>query len=413
MKKEELLKGISDLLKKHENYLNSNPEVFHAIENRLFKAIDYGNWEGEDNQDKYDDEEDYSGQGYGDDLFDRIPDEDNEEGFQDSQDSEELDDADKWLAENESSTSSETGDNLDADEVGSVQQEVQEEPKPEPQKRSSRYLDWKPQDKYEDKHQAVMDKHMTDGYSHREAERMAGAHKAPNDFYSALKHTTNPSEPSPKMLEQMKSLSHEWLRNANRKGDEAAEAEVNPIKHASGKTIAAHEAAHGEFADAHNAFINSDEVKALKGRDRHNAVKAFKADWHEKNPEHRDKAIAAADSGKVLQDATEARNKARTEGSQALLEAGMSSGKSGNGGYSDTAAGFSGEMSDQQAAQMIGGEQTEGGYNANIKKDPSAVFAERNPEYIKHLKGKLEGKLNPQQTQRMAGIDSFKNKGNK
>lgn len=42
MKNEELLKSISDMLKKHEDYLNENPDVFFGIKGRLLDAISYG-----------------------------------------------------------------------------------------------------------------------------------------------------------------------------------------------------------------------------------------------------------------------------------------------------------------------------------------------------------------------------------
>jgi hypothetical protein len=70
-----------------------------------------------------------------------------------------------------------------------------------------------------------------------------------------------------------------------------------------------------------------------------------------------------------------------------------------------------GEMSDQAAAQMVGGVKSESGYQTNIQKDPAAVFAERNPEYIKSLKQKISTKLDPQQMKRMSAIDSVKKIG--
>lgn len=410
MNKEELLKNISGLLKKNEEFLNGNPEIFHAIEDRLFKAIDYEDWEGEEDQD---DEGDYEG-GYGDDLFDQVPDED----YGDIEDSEELDDADRWLAENDAAAGREADvDSDDIDAAGPVETEepaVQQEPKAEAkQKKSSRYLDWKARDKYEDHHQAAIEQHMKDGYSHREAERLAGAHESPTDFYSALKHTVNPSEPSPKMLEQMKQLAHGWLQNANRQQDASADASMNPVKHASGKMLQSHEDAHGDFSSAYNEFLGSDELKGLRGRDRHNAIKQWKAQYHEANPEYRDRATSSASASKVHNEANEARAKRREEGMQAILDAGKSGGDLAGGYSAEAAGGVESGMSAQHAAQMVGGEKGESGYSANIKKDPAAVFAERNPEYIKHLRGKLEGKLSPEQSQRMAGIDSFKNKGDK
>jgi hypothetical protein len=54
---------------------------------------------------------------------------------------------------------------------------------------------------------------------------------------------------------------------------------------------------------------------------------------------------------------------------------------------------------------MVGGEKSdEGGYSTNIKTDPAALFAQRNPEYVKHL----QSKLNPDQQQRLSGINAIK-----
>lgn len=414
MNKEELLKNISGMLKKHEGYLNSNPEVFYTIQDRLLKAIDYEDWEGEEPQE---DEGDYYGDGYGDDLFDSVPDEDQEERFEDDEYGD--DDAARWLADNDREPESDMGYDDSVDEAQNdegieaggeapVEQPVEAKPK-----RSSRYTDWKAKDKYEDHHQSAIEKLMNDGYSHREAERIAGAHEAPTDFYSALKHTVNPSEPSPKMLEQMKALSHEWLRNANRTGDASADASMNPQKYSSGKAIAAHEDAHGNFHDAYQEFLGSDELKGLRGRARHQAIKEWKNNFHEQNPEYKDKAASVAGVGKEYESANQARKQRRDEGTQAILEAGMAHGGDVGGYSSEAAGGVDQNMSTQHAAQMVGGEKGESGYSANIQKDPAAVFAERNQDYVKHLKGKLEGKLDEGQQKRMAAVDSFKNKGSK
>jgi hypothetical protein len=436
MKSEELLKNISNLLKKHENFLNNNPELFHAIESRLLKAIN-----DEDEDSDYDwtnigageqEDEDEDGSGYGDDLFDKVPSDDTDDederyirGDAEADDEDGDDEASRWLREHgeDDGESDESGYDFDPDaaresddeptndidEDANVQQKIPS--KEEPKKSSSRYVDWKPKDKYEPEHQKAIDQYMKDGYSHREAERLAGAHSAPSDFYSALRSGTKPSEPSPKMLEQLKSHAHEWLRNADRKQMEAAEAENNPQKHATGKAIAAHEEAHKDFETAHNAFLNSDELKGLTGRARHQAIQAWKKDWSEKNPEHREKAVAAANSGKAFAEANEARKQKRAEGEQAILDSGKSFGHDMTSEFSNEASGGGdGPMSAQAAGQSVGGEQNEeGGFSTNIKKDPAAVFAERNPEYVKHL----QSKLNPQQAQRLSGIDSLKVKGTK
>lgn len=430
MKAEELLKNISSLLKKHEDFLNNNPEMFYAIQDRLVKAsddeedsdYDWANIGKDENQDEGDDES-----GYGDELFDKIPSDEGEDEDQqyiresNGEDDGEDDDASRWLREHGGDTgdedqsgfdydpeasreSDEEGYTPDANENGNVQQEI---PKTEePKRSSSRMVDWKPQDKYAPEHQKAIEAAMKEGYSHREAERMAGAHKAPSDFYGALRGSTRPSEPSSKMLEQLKGHAHGWLKNAEAKAAENAEAEVNPVKYASGKAIASHDAAHKDFDAAHNEFLQSDNLKGLAGRARHQAIQSWKKDWEEKNPQHREKAIAAADTGKVFSEATKARDERRKEGEQAILGAGKSFGTGTTGEYSQAAAGGDDEpVSGQAAGQMVGGEKSdEGSYTTNIKTDPAAVFAERNPEYVKHL----QSKLNPDQQQRLSGINAIK-----
>ena len=439
MKAEELLKNISGLLKKHEDFFNNNPELFYAVEGRLLKALDDEDEEDSDydwaniGKDEQQDE-DEDGSGYGDDLFDRVPSEydDEEERDTDGEDDGEYgyddedgdDEASKWLREHggESEDDTEPKQFSDFEEESGPHADEDEAVKPakqpeEKQKRSSRYVDWKPRDNYEPKHADAIKKYMDQGYSHREAERFANAHKAPTDFYSALRHSVNPSEPSPKMLELMRGKAGEWLKNAERKHMETADASLNPIKHASGKAIAAHDAAHKDFNAAYNSFLGSDEVKNLKGRDRHQAIQNWKKKWNEENPEYTQAAVSAAGSGKALSEALEARKERREEGMKNILDAGKTFGAASTAPDSDeheSDFGHPAHMDDQVAAQSIGGEKNEGGgYSTNIKKDPSAIFAEKNPEYVKHLQGRIAQKLSPEQSKRMSAIDSFKNKGNK
>ena len=117
MKTEALLKSISNLLKKHESFLNNNPEFFHAIENRLLKALDDEedsdyDW-ANSGKDAGEDEEEY-GSGYGDDLFDDVPSDDRkrkikydaegngvevDDDEEDGDIGEDGDEASKWLAQ--------------------------------------------------------------------------------------------------------------------------------------------------------------------------------------------------------------------------------------------------------------------------------------------------------------------------
>lgn len=426
MKAEKLLKDIKGLLNKHADFLNSNPEIFFAIEDRLFKAIDPDEDEQEGDENWKDPEDPYAqDDDFESDLLDKPEDDDysNDEDAEyvqaDAGDDEESE-ADKWLRENDPArAAAKEAPEKEDDGTKAIVGEDELPPedlddaayaaKPTQEKKSGRMVDWKPSDKYEAQHQAKIDQHMKDGYSHREAERLAGAHKAPTNFYDALRGSTRPSEPSPKMLAQMKELAHGWLRNADRKTAESAEADINPQKYASGKTLAAHDAAHKDFGAAYQGFLDSDEVKGLTGRARHQAVQNWKTKWAQENPDHKEAAINAASSGKALSEANDARKKRLQEGQASLLTAGFSSGED-NPMAGEFSSGAAGEQKGNAAAQSVGAEKEDGdgGFQTNIKKDPNLVFAEQNPEYIKHLKTKLATKMAPEQAQRMSAIDSFK-----
>lgn len=419
MKTEELLKNIKNLLNKHADFLNNNPEIFFAIEDRLLKAVDPED-EDEDYRDKRLSSDDYGADEDGDydlgfddpESEDYSEDEDAQYVSGDAEDEEDAE-AEKWLRENDpnygAEESTDEGDSWQSEDIPEEDVEPVKQPEKTPEKKSSsRMVDWKARDKYEPHHDVAIKDYMKQGYSHREAERLAGAHQAPTNFYDALRSSTRPSEPSAKMLEHMKSLSHGWLRDAERKAAESAEADINPQKYASGKSLAAHDAAHKDFSNAYNDFLNSDEVKGLSGRARHQAVQAWKNKWAESNPEHRDAAISAASSGKALAEAGEARAKRLKEGEASILTAGFSSGEDSpmTGEFSSNIAG---EQTGSAAAQSVGGEKDEdGGYSVSIKKDPNLVFSQQNPEYVKQLKSKLATKLAPEQTQRMSAVDSFK-----
>ncbi|MBR9691274.1 hypothetical protein GOV06_00650 [Candidatus Woesearchaeota archaeon] len=418
MNAEQLLKSISELIKKNKSFLSDNPEIFHLVEDRLFKAIDdnYNPDDEMDDEDFYDQSHDESGIST---MFDDIPEDDIDENMDGELDE---DEADQWLQENEAEISQ--GSDIDSDGDIDLPEEARQQIKDndantdKKKVSSSGYRDWSPKDKYEDEHQASIDDHMNNGWSHREAERMAGAHDTPTDFNSALKSKIKPTQPSDKMLEQMKGLSGDWLRNAERKIGESADARKNPIKHAAAKTLSAHEDAHGDFKTAFDKFLASDEVNGLKHRERYKAIKAFKEKYNEDNPSHREGVIAAADSGKAFKDADEARAAHLLEGHQSVQDAGKSGGELTTASeFSTAAAGGTENLTAQGAAQMAGGTQDEGGYTTGTIKDPNMVFSEKNQPYIdsearKKSIDRLKTRLNPEQAQRFSALQGVSKKGN-
>lgn len=247
-----------------------------------------------------------------------------------------------------------------------------------------KYLrDWQPNTELNDKQKAAIEQHRSNGYSHREAERMAGAHKTPTDFMSALKSGISPSTMSDKMMGDLKPLAKMWLEEADKQEKLKADPEKNTVKRAAGKLTQAHEKSTANFSKDYGDYINSDEVKGLKGRERHNAITKWKADWKTSNPEH-DENLAEV-SGTHKQFAYD-QSKAREDTQNKI--------KDMAGGISMPA-----EMSEQEALQHLGGGKTEeGGYSGTIMQDPSAGFAQRNPELFQSMK--------PEQQERMDRVDS-------
>ena len=244
--------------------------------------------------------------------------------------------------------------------------------------------DWEARSDYSPKEAEAIKKHMADGYSHREAERLAGAHKGPRDYRSALKSGVNPSMPSDKMMGHLKGMAKEWLENARAHDLANADEMKNPMKHASGKMQQAHKEGTADYHKAHTDFLSSDEIKDLSPRERHKAVQEWKSKWKQENPEYEEgldnvsrTQAKFADAAKNIED----KNKETTE-------------HIARGGVGSVP-----EMSDQEAMQHLGGGKSEEGYTGgSIVKDPVAAFAAKNPKYAQMLQ--------PEQMDRLKRADS-------
>ena len=348
--KAELAKSIRDLIKENPDTLK--PELLDKVLNTLLKARD----------DEEDDGESDDHQNYGMDENElpehmRVTD----DPFED-----EGDEGSKWLQEHDgeddvsgpAKVPSAEGATEDSDEV--VDDKTG---------KSGGYSEWKPKAQYKPEHQKKMKELMDQGYSHREAERMAGAYDGPKDFQSALKHTVKPSQPSPKMMEQMKGLAGHWLDRADRHAKVNADPEKNPQKFAAGKMMQAHEEHAKDFNKDYDTFLNSDKVKGMKGLERHKAIQSWKNDWKQKNPQYTEGASGVSDAGKHYKESRDAKQKNLNDAIQHIT----TGGQSGEG------------MSFQEAAQHVGGAKSDEGYTATTIKDPSASFAEANPDFVKRL----------------------------
>lgn len=277
------------------------------------------------------------------------------------------DDADAWLQEHDPQAKAAQQPTESAEEEQPEEVEEVEEPK------SSRsgYTQWAPRDDYSPEHKAEIDKHMADGYSHREAERLAGAHKGPSNFQDALTHTVKPSQPSERMLKELKELAKHWLDRSDRYSKIQANPDVNPQKYAAGQMLQAHENATKDYGKAYNEFLASDSLKNLKGHERHKAIQAWKQDWKSKNPDYHEKISSVTEAGKHYE-AVPHRGKPHTKSVEEKLAHILT------GGVSDPNA----TMSMAEAAQHVGGEKTDEGYTSSTRMDPAAQFAQNNKEYM-------------------------------
>ncbi len=334
------IKRLSDLVKDSKDELAKHPEMVSKIEELLEKAP------------RDHDEDDYSGDEDGD------------------------DDAAKWLKEQESPKAK--------PEIGQTA--------PTQEKRKSNYTEWAP-GTYSPAQKAAIDKLTLDGYSPREAERMAGAYKGPKTFEQALHHTVKPSMPSDKHLGELKGLAGEWLDNHDRHEKRTAEAERNPMKFAAGKMLDAHEDRTKDYHKAYSEHLNSPEVKDLKGLARHKAVQAWKEKYRQENPELDSNISNVSEAQKNYKEAGDARKRTLDDILDHVTRGGVS---------------MPAESSYQEAAQSIGGEKSEdSGYVTSTHSDPAASFAGNNKQFTEHL-ANVRKLANKDQLDRMQRVDTAK-----
>lgn len=277
------------------------------------------------------------------------------------------DEAARWLREQEDGgAEAQEGDPQEESGAQDISQESQEEEQPQEKKvtRRGSFRDWEPHGEYTDEHNAKMQELMDQGYSHREAERFVGAHKGPTDFQSALKHNIWPSQMSDKHLGELKDIAKHWLDNKDRMDKLDADPEKSPIKHASGQAMKRHEELTQDYNKAYNDFINSDEVKGLKGRERFKAVKDWKSKWHEENPDYHEK-LAGGDVHQHFREAGSVGGGSTGSGSSGIMGQNINDRIDRIAGIGSTDA-----MSNEEAAQHVGGVKTEQGTQASTVRDP-------------------------------------------
>lgn len=429
---EQLLRSISKKIKDNSELFKNNPELFHAIEERFVKAAydddedsDYGQslWErqiggGLDNPEQYDDEfsDEDAPQSY-----DRDPeDEDNTEQYDEEEpsysQSDEEDTAQEraireWQSQQQQKAPPKQ-EKVQADPT--TQQPVAEKPTAAA---SGSRSEWSAKSSYAPHHVEAIKKFISQGYSPREAERLAGAHDILTHD-QIISRGIKPSEPSSAMLQNLKEAATGWLSNHQHKTGLLSDPSENPVLHlSSNKNKIMSEV--GEDLDQALEEYNKSIAHITDPKEKTKLIIKFKHDFARNNPQHSQKKIEAVDRvSQIAKENNKLRNEKRQEAEAQVATAGMSSGESADDLFSfqghDDASSVQGTKSIKEgAAQSAGGiKEDEGrGTNVNTKVDPALKISQANPEFVKELQQKIVERLAPEQLSRLKHVQGIKKNG--
>jgi hypothetical protein len=306
------------------------------------------------------------------------------DGFSEVDGDEEDDAAAKWLKEN--SGKKQKPKEVDTASELAPEEQIEDNEEDEgllpEQEQTARagFKEWSPRE-YSANERGSVNGLIAQGYTPREAERLAGLEPKQKDYYSAMRNGVAPSMMSGKMHEHLKPLAREWLDRMQAVDAGAADPAVNPLKHASGQLKAAHDEHYRDFSKEYDKFLSSPEVKDLKGRERHKTVETWKKNWKDSNPEHQQQSAAVSEKQSVFNEAKQA-SKNRLE---EILGHIMS------GGHQSAVPTVSEEASLQH---LGGGKDEEGKTQGMIQKDPTTNFAANNPKLVQILSEKQKERLN-------------------
>jgi hypothetical protein len=262
--------------------------------------------------------------------------------------------------------------------------------------KKSKMTDWAPHGNYSDAQTKEMQGYIDEGYSPREAERMANAHADKTmDYMRAQKSNVNPTVPSEKMRAEMQELAKHWLRNADKLDRASADKAKNPVKYAAGKMEQAHDEATGDYKSAYNEFLSSDELKGKSGRERHKAIREWKKQYRNENPEHEEGLSNLSETQKAYEEAHKASEHSTQEKLDRIL--GISAGAQEEISTEDmsdaekdfqSAQDMGPSQSAQAAAQLAGG-STAGGEDAgpttSMVKPEAVSFGEQHKKLMTML----------------------------
>lgn len=249
---------------------------------------------------------------------------------------------------------------------------------------NKRYMkEWQPNyDRYKEHHHDEIKEHMDGGYTHREAERLANAHKAYINQDRMIQDAVAPSMPSDRMLSEIKGHARQYLHTLSRRERLDADSTKNPRKHAQGKMIEAHEGYTKDFDQAYKNYTSSKEYSGLSAREKHKARKQFISDYKEKNPEYSTGIQKFHEGGNHQAQSEENIHQNLFDQVQHMLTS----------GHNPDA------VSMAEATQHVGGIHNDDGGSSiegvSFKQDNSSTFAHNNPDLMSKLSGEQQSRLN-------------------
>lgn len=443
---EQLLKNINEIIKKNEKILQENPELFEAIKERFYKAIDdeedqYGSsydpysdlfderdQEDQDQQDEQSDEEDPS-YDYEQDPYSETDDEEQASSEEPSYDpfSEDEDTMqERILAQLEQKRNQKqqapqkakpsqgdedmySGAESDIKTPDQYKQQQQQSKEDQVKKRPT----WQPKEKYAENHSSAIKDYMGQGYSHREAEALADAHdKLSMD--QILKRGMKPSDPSPRMLEMLKPFIGEIYGEKKSQMSMNLDPSQNPDLHLNANKNAIIKQANLPYKDAALAYRKSMLDQGKTDDEIDDMMPAFKKKWHSENEQHIQGVHAAANKvSQLANQNTEARKQRVQDVKHSLILATKDGGEQQSpivGDTSNIAGGSSNKEAIRQAAGGVKGAEDEP-TQIGSSVDPTYRMATRNPDYVKQLEQKVVEKLAPDQMDRYHAIKGIKKGG--
>jgi len=273
MRTEELLKNISSLLKKHEVFLNSNPEIFYAIEERLIKAVD-----DEQDDSSYDDEQNNS-------------EDEQEDMFNKPEDSDQEDNSEVEDVKAAKKANGEVGDDDNEYDNDEDQETIDKKPK----EKTSNKANWESNaDNYTPEQAKAIEELINKKHTHREAERMVNAHKKLGSVQDIARANIKPHNPSSAFLDMISPYANNKMEITEKNAKKNLVQHESPVKHSVEEIDQARKAASADLTTKRRAYEQSAEHKNIPTTmGRRQALANWEENYHKENPDVVEKQLAA------------------------------------------------------------------------------------------------------------------------